>query len=651
MAFRIAVLGGLAATLLAILVFRLWALQIISGDEYLAEAQNNQVRTARVDGRRGTVLDVRGQVLVSNKPGTIVRLWPGDVPEDRLAAVVRRLSRLLNVPVPAIKAEIDRVQGDPLRPALVRAFVASPKADFILEHQDEFPGVEIVETDLREYPLGSVASHILGYVGEISSEELERLDSDAYRPGDRIGKTGIEFTYDQFLRGGTGIEEVRLNALGQIVRSRRETEKPVSGNAIRLTIDANVQRAAEEALRRGIARVRSEDDQLLANGGAVVAIDPRNGAIRAIASNPDFEPEIWVGRRDPEEIRRLGSRRENSPGLNRAIEGLYPPGSAFKPVTALAALSERNATGTAPLLTADELVQCRTAMVVAGQVFRNWQDRDAALTLDLALAESCDTYFYNVALRFFNLPPERGSPLQFWARRMGFGEFTGIDVGPESDGLLPTPEWRRRTGKTAVDRLWRPGDSVQLSIGQGFLLVTPLQMARFYALIANGGKLVEPHLVRQVEQPGPEPDTPTVLRAFAPIEPLDVGLDPRAIQIVREGLLQATHEDYGTSAKTFRDYSITIAGKTGTAEKFVEVPKGALGLEEKFVGNQDQAWWCGYGPAAPEEEAELAVCVVIENGGLGGKAAAPVALEVFEAYFGRRAPGTPETGDSRGLTD
>ncbi|MCY4085796.1 MAG: penicillin-binding protein 2 [Actinomycetia bacterium] len=651
MAFRITLLGGLAAVLLAILVFRLWALQIISGDEYLSDALNNQVRTARVDGPRGTILDVRGRVLVRNKPGTIVRFWPGDVLEDRRSGMLRRLSRLLDVPVRDIEAEIDRVEGDPLSPAIVRAFVPEVQADFLLEHQDEFPGVEVVETELREYPFGSLASHILGYVGEISREELERLDPDTYEPGDRIGKTGIEFRYDQFLRGDTGTEEVRVDALGQIVRTRRETEKPVPGNAIRLTIDAGVQRAAEDALRRGIARVRFEDNQLLANGGAVVAIDPRNGAIRAIASNPDFDPAIWVGRRDPDDIARLGSRFENSPGLNRAIEGLYPPGSAFKPVTALAALSERNATGTAPLLTTDELVQCPPFMLVRDRVFRNWQERNTAMTLERALAESCDTYFYNLGLRFFNLPPERGSPLQFWARRMGFGEFTGIDVGPESDGLLPTPEWRRRTGTTAVDKIWKPGDSVLLSIGQGFLLVTPLQMARFYAMLANGGRLVEPHLVRQVEQPGSEPGDPTVLRAFAPLEPHDIGLDPHAISVVRDGLFKATHEDYGTSTSTFRDYAIPIAGKTGTAEKFVELPKGALGLEQTYVGNQDQAWWCGYGPATAEDEAELAVCVVIENGGLGGRAAAPVALEVFEAYFGERAAEQPGTGDVRGLTD
>ena len=636
---RVAVFGGLAVVLFAVLVFRLWALQVVSGDEYLAAAQENQVRTARVDGQRGTVVDVRGRPIVENTPGTIVQLWPADVPPERLDGVIRRLSELLDVKERRIRVQIDWLQGDPLTPIVVKRFVKEPKALYILENQDDFAGVLVEETEIRKYPQRQLAAHIVGYVGEISDEELEDSDADEYGLGDRIGKTGIERGYDRFLRGEPGLTEVRFNALGQTVTTRRELVAPTDGNRIKLTIDSELQAAAEKALRDGVERARElNEDAWAAAGGAIVALDPRNGAIRAIVSYPDFDPSIWSGTREDNKIARLGSTIENLPGFNRALSGLYPPGSVFKPVTALAALSELNATAAAPLLAPDELIQCSSELKVAGSVFRNWQERDQALTLRQALAESCDTVFYDLGLRFFHLPEDRGSPLQFWARRMGFGEITGVDIGPEGGGLLPTPEWRIQHYRTAVDRLWKPGNSITLAIGQDDLLVTPLQMTRFYALLANGGKLVQPHIVAQVEQTGSDLDNPIVLRRFAPAVPREIGLDPDHIRTIQEGLFDATHESYGTSSSTFGGYPIPIAGKTGTAEKYQRLPKGYLESESVVEGLFDQAWWCGYGPADFEQAPELAVCVLVENGGLGGQAAAPIALEVFEAHFGIDLP-------------
>ena len=636
---RVAVFGGLAVVLFGVLLFRLWALQVVSGDEYLAAAQNNQVRTARVGGPRGTVVDVRGTPIVENTPGTIVQLWPADVPPDQLGGVVRRLSELLDVSERRLQLQIERVSEDPLTPIVVKRFVKEPKPSYILEREADFPGVRIEPTEIRDYPQGRLAAHLVGYVGEISAEELEDRDSDEYGLGDRIGKTGIELGYDRFLRGDPGLAEVRFNALGQQVRQRSESIAPTDGNRIKLTIDSELQAAAEQALRDGIVRAREGNDEAwAAAGGAVVALDPRNGAIRAIASYPDFDPSIWSGTREANKIGRLGSAVDNVPGLNRAVAGLYPPGSVFKPVTALAALSELNATGTAPILETDELVPCPSQMVVADRVFKNWQERDVALTLPVALAESCDTFFYDLGLRFYYLPEGRGSPLQFWARRMGFGERTGFDIGPESEGILPTPDWRREHYRTSVDRLWKLGNSVTLAIGQDDLLVTPLQMTRFYALLANGGKLVEPHIVAQVEQTGSDPEDPIVLRRFTPAPPKDIGLDPDHIRLVQEGLFDATHATYGTSSRTFRAYPVPIAGKTGTAEKYQRLPKGYLESDHVVEGLFDQAWWCGYGPFGAASEADLAVCVLVENGGLGGEAAAPIALDVFAAHFGQEIP-------------
>jgi penicillin-binding protein 2 len=270
------------------------------------------------------------------------------------------------------------------------------------------------------------------------------------------------------------------------------------------------------------------------------------------------------------------------------------------------------------------------------QKFDNWNPYvNEGMTMATALAQSCDTYFYELGRRFYNLPPDRRHPFQEWASRFGFGQKTGIDVGAEERGLVPTPEWRRRTftKKTdprgwQIDRAWKPGDSIQLAIGQKDLLVTPIQMARFYAMIANGGKLVTPHVAADVEQPGARAGAATVLRRFTPPPPVATGVDSSALAVVRDGLYQAAHDPLGTSYGVFGNFPITVAGKTGTAEKTVHMPGYPYGL------NLSQAWWCGYAPAnAPE----IVVCALIENGGHGGVSAAPAALSVFERYFGMTA--------------
>jgi penicillin-binding protein 2 len=315
--------------------------------------------------------------------------------------------------------------------------------------------------------------------------------------------------------------------------------------------------------------------------------------------------------------------------LNRAIAGLYPPGSTWKPVTALAAMRERLVSAFSPL-------PCTGSMEIDGTTFNNWNRYiNEAMTMEKALAASCDTYFYQLGKDFYDLPAQYGSPLQKWAAAFGFGKPTGLDVGGEQAGLLPTPQWRQKTFPDEIDKLWKSGDSVQLAIGQKDLLVTPLQMARFYALIANGGKVVTPHLVSTVEQPG---NRGAVKQVFSP-RPRTVHVDPAELRAVQDGLYLATHASYGTSAGVFSTFPVKIAGKTGTAEKSVD-----LGGFQRMM---DQAWWCGYGPTEPTPE--LVVCVVIENGGHGGTAAAPAALKVFESYFGKQA--ATETVVPTELTD
>jgi penicillin-binding protein 2 len=423
----------------------------------------------------------------------------------------------------------------------------------------------------------------------------------------------VEAGYDTYLRGLPGIGRVFVDALGRVTSARQFQQLPEAGDNVRLTIDAELQKTAEDALAYGI-RLAHDDGQWAADGGALVAMDPNSGEILALASNPTFDPSIYTGRVNKKDLEQLADPSANHPTLDRAVAGLYPPGSTFKPVTALAALE----TG---ILSPTELIQCTPKEVVDGQTFTNWDPyANEPMTLTTALAASCDTYFYQVALRFYN---RTDSPLQKWARTMGFGAATGIDIGPEANGLIPTPAWRRHYFKTEIDKIWTSGDSVQLGIGQGDVLVTPLQMTRFYAMLANGGKLVEPHIVQSVEEPATPGQPPVVLRPYSPKPAKDVGLNPNNIRVVQEGLYDATHASYGTSAGIFGSFPIPIVGKTGTAEKYVTLPN--------YQGLQDQAWWCGYGPY---DKPSLVVCAMIENGGHGGVVAAPVALQVFQKFFG-----------------
>ena len=623
LALRIGILAAIALGLFAILFLRLWALQILSGDRYLAAAQNNQLRTIRLEAPRGAILDRNGRPLVVNVPGTSVRLWPAQLPKNRRYATVKRLATLLNVPMPGLLKEIEARKGDPLTPITVKTAVPEDKVAYLYEHWQEFAGVEVADTYLRKYPYQAMFAHALGYVGEISAEQLERLEPKGYRGGDKIGQAGIERQFDAYLRGRAGLAHLTVDSVGRPQSDIRPALTPRPGDAVRLTIDAPLQRAAERALRYGIQVARGTPDCTgcwAANGGAVVALDPSNGAVLALASNPSFKPSTFVGRVNPKKLAALSDEDANAPLLNRATSGLYPPGSTFKPVTALAAMQEN-------LVTPYSLLQCSPEMTFGldRQVFRNWNPyTNEPMNMAIALSESCDTYFYELGNRFYELGPQNRTLLQKWARAFGFGVPTGLDIGGEASGLLPTPAWRKRTYDNPIDQAWNPGDSIQLTIGQKDLLVTPLQMARFYALIANGGKLVQPHVVMDVEQPGDSNSPAVVKQVFAPDPPEQINLDAGALNAVREGLYRATHDPDGTSSGVFGHFPIDISGKTGTAEKAVSikgVPPGTL---------FDQAWWCGYGPT---NDPEIVVCVVIENGGHGGTSAAPAALKVFEHFF------------------
>ena len=620
--FRIAMLSALLLVVFAALFLRLWALQVLSGTKYVDQAQANSYRSVRVPAQRGLILDRNGVPLVTNAPATAVQLWPSDLPKVYTVryAELRHLAQVTSVPLYEISRGIKlrRDAGDPLTPVTVREAASSPMAAYLAEHASEFPGVTTARTYVRHYPYQSLASQVLGYVGSITQPELLKLGS-GYDLNDELGQAGVESRYDSYLRGVNGDERMYLDSLGRPRSRVQPTLLPTPGNSVRLTIDLKLQQAAENALAYGIQLAQS-NHEWAARGGAIVAMDPRDGSILAMASSPTYKPSVYAGHVTKASLASQGltpktGPAKNFPSLNRALQATYPPGSVFKPVTALAAMQEH-------LVSPYAYLPCtgsyHSPNDKAHQIFKNW-DPNISQQMDLptALAYSCDTYFYQLGDAFFSLPQDRGQPLQRWATAFGFGKSTGSDVGPESPGLVPTIAWRRHYFKTAIDRLWKPGNSIQLAIGQGDLLVTPLQMTRFYAMLANGGNLVTPHVLMQVQSPNGSPVPVPALP-----DPRSAKIDPAALQVVQKGLWEATHLPFGTSYPVFGNFPVSIAGKTGTAEKIVSLPG--------YVGLKNQSWWCGYGPTS---DAKLVVCAVIENGGHGGTAAAPAAAQVFASYF------------------
>jgi penicillin-binding protein 2 len=635
LAFRVAVLAFLTLGVFAVLFLRLWALQVLSGNTYLAQANDNRVRTLKLEAPRGLILDDTGRVLVTNVAGTRVELWPADLPKTWAVErkELRALSDVTGVSVATMLARLEKSKDDPITPIVVQRGLKQNQIFYLKENKAQFPGVRLQETPLRRYPYQSLAAQVLGYVGAISPESYAKLKKKGYLPSDQIGQTGVESSYDTYLRGKDGTAQLTVDSLGHQKGAVVQLTQPTPGDALQLTIDAKLQRAAQKAVQFGIDTARATPDGKFADGGSIVAMNPSTGAILAMASSPTYQPSIFSGRSNSKKLQQVLDSPD-APLLNRAMDTSYPPGSTFKPVTALAAMMEPGPNGTGRLLTPDEQLQCSPEVTLYKQQFKNWTPLiDTSMSLETAIEQSCDTYFYQVGQRFYQLSSDRGHPLQAWANRFGLGEPTGIDIAGETDGLMPTPEWRKKAfpaskGYGVIDRTWKPGYSIQLAIGQGDLLVTPLQMTRFYALIANGGKLVTPHVAEDVQELNANGTTAKVLRTFGAQTPQSVGLDPSALEAVQAGLNDATHSPFGTGYGVFGHFPIDIAGKTGSAEKIVKIPgyPNAMKLT--------QSWWCGYGPYL---DPKIVVCAMIQNGGEGGSAAAPAALKVFESYFNKSA--------------
>jgi penicillin-binding protein 2 len=503
---------------------------------------------------------------------------------------LHRLSKLAHVPVPTLVTRIRRsVVRSPFAPAVVLPHPSTPLTGYLDERAASYPGITVTYLPSRSYPQGALGSTFLGLLGEVSPSMLgTRLYAHA-QPGETVGTSGVEATYDRFLNGGFDRARVRVDSQGRVVgRLQHGTLHALP--TLQLTIDARIQRAADKAVLDGIALARANGHSD-AQAGAAVVMNPRTGAIYALASYPTYN-QVAAAQDAPY---RTSLYTDPARGLlNQATQGVYPTGSTFKPIVAEAALSEGIITPSTPQL-------CTGSYTVGTTVFHNVEAGVySSMSLPTALAESCDTWFYRLGAQFF-LRDSQG--MQHWAKLLGLGHPTGLDVPGEVPGLVPTPAWLERT----YHEQWYEGQSINLSIGQGYLQVTPLQLAVAYSALVNGGTVVRPHVAQAILR-GESVQT----LKFKPVRKVKL-VDAWAI---KEGLYEAAHSPNGTSASVFANFPVPVAGKTGTAES------GA--------GRSDHSWYASWAPA---NDPKVVVVVLIAHGGFGAEAAVPAAREIYQAFF------------------
>ena len=600
---RILIVGVIVLSLFGALFARLWYLQVISGDEYAAAAEGNRVRTVSREAPRGRILDRRGRILVDNRTANVVAVSRSLAGEER-ERVIAKLSELLRIPVEEIEDRLNDLRFADFRPIPVATEVDEATLVAIREREDELPGVEAIQSPVRVYPYGHLGAHVLGYVGEINDQELEDRKDEGYELGNTIGKVGAERAYETDLRGTPGVEFYEVDRSGQVVRALGEREAQ-QGDDVQLAIDLDVQAAAEDGLSTFVELAR--EGGFPATGGAVIAMDVTDGSIVSMASYPTFEPAGFVHGIRTDVWQQLNDPVNNLPLNNRAIQGLYPPGSTFKPVTALAGL-------TSGVITPGTTIVDKGAIEIGDRLFRNAGGRSyGRVALPRALTVSSDVYFYSLAKTIDDLPPVQEEEIQRVARLFGFGQPTGVELPFEQDGRVPDRQWKRSVHDANPDAFpegnWFTGDTVNLGIGQGDLLVTPLQLAVAYAALGNGGSVFQPHLgARVVDRFG------AVVRGVDPetINTFPIPEEGRAA--ILGGLRGVTTNDEGTAYNTFFTYEgPPVAGKTGTSQ---------------IRGRADTSLFVGMYPA---DAPKYVVVAVIEEGGAGADLAAPVVRRVIES--------------------
>jgi penicillin-binding protein 2 len=659
LALRVAILGGVAFALFAIIFFRLWYLQVLSGDKFLAQATVNRVRELRIQAPRGKIVDHAGKVIVQNRQAVVVELDPTTLPDAErnlantwgqdagvrearpkghkgepvaippiptagLKTRYRRLGAVLGSNATAIHRQVvHSLVVVPYSAVRLKTDVSTSLLAYISERPDKFPGVKVEQTYLRDYPRDRLAAQLLGTVGEISPKERKESRFRGVEAGAIIGKDGLERTYDRYLRGVDGKQRIQVDASGRpVANPRLVRDAPVAGQRLRLTLDIGLQRAAQEAFANGAG----------GKPGAFVAMDPTDGAIMAMGSAPTFDPALLTKELTQKRYDALFGEEAGAPLFDRAIAGQYPTGSTFKPVTALATLEKGLITPATTIndqgcIQVGEIERCNAKKAHYGPV-----------DLTKAIQVSSDVYFYQLGMDAFYAKGDN-LVIQRYARKIGFGQTTGIDLPGEDGGVIPDKAWRdevnnrekacRKKKHISLEvnvfaagaagcgisdlRDYNLGDTVNLAIGQGDLQATPLQLAVAYAAIENKGKVVTPHLGLEIERANGE----LVQRIERdPARRVDINEADR--EVVANGLHLAASAAGGTSADVFAGWpqdQLPIYGKTGTAQR---PPKG------------DQSWYVAY---IPNPDRPIVVAVTVEEGGFGAATAAPIACKVLAKFY------------------
>lgn len=575
-----------------VLILRLWFLQIVNGRIYRTSSENNRIHLRSIPPFRGMIFDRDGEILVGNRPSFDLCAIPEEV--QNREELFRRLNHLMGLdPKLAAQKLAQAPQRYPFRPVSLRRDITRDELALIETHRFNLPGVIMKARPLRHYLYENLFSHLIGYLGEISEKELISGRYPNNNPGDLVGRSGVERKWQSFLHGMQGGEQVEVDAAGRQIRSISR-RPPISGSSISLTIDKDLQLLAEE--------------QLKGKKGAIVAMDPNDGKILALASSPSFDPNLFTTGIDKETWKEIISSKDY-PLQNRALSSQYPPGSVFKIAVALAGLEEG-------VITPEEEIVCKGIYHLGKHPYYCWKKRGhGVVSFRRALIESCDVYFYHLGK---SLGVDK---IAEYAGRLGLGVKTGLDVGQEKQGLIPTSAWKlRRFGVP-----WQAGETVSVSIGQSFVLVTPIQMATLISAIFNGGMLYQPQVTKWIGKPEAEK-----LYEFVPKLTRQIKIKKEWLGLVSEALIGAVNEPHGTGSRA-KFKQILVAGKTGTAQVITLEKEKELGAEGEVPRHfRDHAWFVA---VAPADSPTIALSILIEHGGHGGAAAAPIAKEILGAYL------------------
>jgi penicillin-binding protein 2 len=580
-----------AIAIISALMLRLWFIQIVNGPRYRSQSENNRIHLLKIPPFRGMILDRNGELLVNNRPSYDLYLLPEDISDKK--ELLKTLKLLVDINLQQVDNTLKAIpRRYAYKPILIKKDIDRDELAVIESNLFNLPGVMVEVSPQRNYIYGDFASHVIGYLGEISEKELKGGKYPDNSSGDFIGKSGVEAQWESNLNGIAGGMNVEVDAAGR--RLQVISNKPAEpGLDIALTIDKDLQLLAEEKLD--------------GKKGAIVVLNPNNGQVLAMASSPAFDPTLFIKGVEKSKWEKMISSH-NFPLQNRAISGQYPPGSVFKIVVALAGLEER-------VIDPEEEIACPGYYTLGNRTYNCWQETGhGAVKLHRALKESCDVYFYKIGNRLGI------DTIAHYAKLCGLGQKTGFELDNEKEGLIPTTEWKlRRWGVP-----WQAGETISASIGQSFVLVTPLQMARLISAIFNGGRLYQPKIVLRIAE------EKNHVYHFTPTLMGEIGIREENLEHLKKGLFAVVNDPQGTGFNASVD-GISVAGKTGTAQVIgTDASKATASDDETPEEFKDHAWFVS---VAPVEDPKIAIAVLIENGGHGGTVAAPIARDLIAEYM------------------